>query len=336
MKTRKLTTTDAFVLLDLEDAPVHVGTVRSAPKILQSGAEMLARSVTYSFAAFGIEAGGASAGVNAAPEDRSAAVAAFAAEVAGWDGIRLDAGKGVDAADLAELRAGDPRPGVLHDLVDGVTGTERLVVAGAIAAATATAGPLSGARVAIEGFGPAGVALARAVEAAGGGVTAVATGGGTLLDPNGLSADTLAAGWDAHGEGLVKQLDGTQKPGWAIWGAPADVVFTGSKAGALTHEGVPHLGARAVVPTGPVPVTTKAVAALLRNGVTYVPDFLALAAPLLVGAGAAGVDDAPDRISEAVGRLAGHADGLLLGACTAAEDFLRSWRPAPPFGRPLA
>jgi len=336
VKTRKLTTTDAFVLLDLEGGPVHVGTVRSAPKILQSGAEMLARSVTYSFAAFGIEAGGASAGVNAAPEDRAAAVAAFAAEVAGWDGIRLDAGKGVDAADLAELQAADPRPAVLTDVVDGITGAERLTVAGIVAAATAAAGALSGTRVAIEGFGPAGLALARAVEAAGGGVTAVATGAGTLLAPDGISADTLAAGWDAHGEGLVKQLEGTQKPGWAIWGAPADIVFTGSKAGALTHEGVPHLGARAVVPTGPVPVTTKAVAAMLRSGVIYVPDFLALAAPLLVGAEAASVDDAPGRITEAVGRHAGHPDGLLLGACAAAEDFLRTWRPAPPFGRPLA
>ena len=78
MKTRKLSSVDGFVLLDLENAPGSVGVVRSAPKILVSGAEMLARSVTYSFATFGIRTGGASAGVNAKPEDRSAAVAAFA------------------------------------------------------------------------------------------------------------------------------------------------------------------------------------------------------------------------------------------------------------------
>lgn len=335
MKTRKLTTTDAFVLLDLEDGPVHVGAVRSAPKILQSGAEMLARSITYTFAAFGVEAGGASAGVNAAPEDRAAAVTAFATEVAAWDGIRLDAGKGVDAADLAELRAADPRPAVLHETVDGLTGVERLTVAGAVAAAAAT-GTLSGRRVAIEGFGPAGIAVARAVEAAGGGVTAVSTGAGTLLTPDGIGADALAAAWEAHGEGLVKQVDGTQKPAWALWGAAADVIFTGSKAGALTHEGAAHVTATTIVPTGPVPVTTKAVAAFLRSGVTYVPDFLALAAPYLVGVDAATADDAADKVAEAVGRHLGHADGLLLGACSAAEDFLRTWRPNPPFGRPLA
>ncbi len=336
MKTRKLTTTDAFVLLDLEDGPVHVGTVRSAPKILQSGAEMLARSITYTFAAFGIEAGGASAGVNAAPEDRAAAVAAFAAEVAGWDGIRLDAGKGVDAADLAELRAADPRPADLHDVVDGLTGAERLTVAGAVAAAVAAAGTLSGKRVAIEGFGPAGLAIARAVEAAGGGIVAVSTGAGTLLTPDGIGADTLADAWASHGEGFVKQTDGTQKPAWALWGAAADVIFTGSKAGALTHEGAAHLTAGTIVPTGPVPVTTKAVAAFLRSGVTYVPDFLALAAPYLVGAGAAAANDAADKVADAVSRHLGHGDGLLLGACSAAEDFLRTWRPNPPFGRPLA
>ena len=41
----------------------------------EKGAEMLARSVTYSFAAFGVKASGASAGINAKPDGRDAAVA---------------------------------------------------------------------------------------------------------------------------------------------------------------------------------------------------------------------------------------------------------------------
>ena len=80
----RLKNVDAFVVFDLEDAPCSAGVVRSAPKILLDGATWLARSATYQFASFEIRAGGASAGVNAAPDARPEAVAAFVAEVQPW------------------------------------------------------------------------------------------------------------------------------------------------------------------------------------------------------------------------------------------------------------
>ena len=81
MRIQKLESTDAFVVWDLEGAERSVGIARLAPKILQEGAEMLARSVTYSFAAFGVKAAGASAGINAKPEGRDDAVKAFVTEL---------------------------------------------------------------------------------------------------------------------------------------------------------------------------------------------------------------------------------------------------------------
>ena len=68
MTTRKLSTTDAFVVVDLPDAPVAAGVVRLAPKVLIDGATWLARSQTYQFAVFGRKASGASAGINAAAD----------------------------------------------------------------------------------------------------------------------------------------------------------------------------------------------------------------------------------------------------------------------------
>ena len=68
---------------------------------------------------------GVSAGINATPEDRDAAVAAFAAEVAGWDaGYRFVAAKGVDAGALGASEAASE---------------EALLAAGAVAAARASA-----------------------------------------------------------------------------------------------------------------------------------------------------------------------------------------------------
>jgi glutamate dehydrogenase (NAD(P)+) len=337
VKTRKLSTVDGFVLLDLENAPGAVGVVRSAPKILVGGAEMLARSVTYSFAAFGVRAGGASAGVNAKPEDRSAAVAAFAAEVAGFDPpVLIDAAKGIDPADLAALTAKDPRRPELRAVTDGVSGADDLLAAGVLAAAEAAGGPLSGKRAVIEGFGPTGIALARRLAEAGATVVAVATTAGTALEPGGFDPMALAEAWAAQGDAMAKSIGSSQKPAWAAWGADADIVFCGSKAGAMTHEGAALLKARTVVPIAPVPVTAKALAVMGRAGVTYVPDFVAIAAPLLAGSADVDPADCPARIAELVRDLAGSPDGLFLAACARAEAFLRSWQDALPFGRPLA
>ena len=105
MFIRKTTTTDAFVAIDLGDVPGH-GVVRLAPKILQGGAKDLARSVTYALASLERRETGISAGVNSTPDGRDAAIAAFAAEVAGWDaGYRLTVGKGVAAGELGCLEA---------------------------------------------------------------------------------------------------------------------------------------------------------------------------------------------------------------------------------------
>ena len=80
MKFQKLTSTDGFIAFDLGDAPA-VGVVRVAPKVLRDGAELLARSTTYAAASFGLQVGGGSAGLNAKPDARDAAVAAFLEEV---------------------------------------------------------------------------------------------------------------------------------------------------------------------------------------------------------------------------------------------------------------
>lgn len=337
MKTRKLSTVDGFVLIDLENAPGSVGVVRSAPKILVSGAEMLARSVTYTFGVFGIRASGASAGVNAKPEDRAAAVAAFAEEVAAFDPpVLLDPAKGIDPADLAALVAKDPRSAQLREVRDGVSGSDELLAAGAIAAAVAATGSLAGKRIVIEGFGPAGIALANQAVAAGAGVVAVATATGTALQPDGFDPMALAEAWAAEGDAMAKTIGASQKPAWAAWGADADVVFCGSKAGAMTHEGAALLKASSVVPIGPVPITAKALAVMGRAQVVYVPDFVSIAGPLLAGVGTIDPLEVPERIGALVSELAGSPEGLFLACCERAETFLRSWQDELPFGRPLA
>jgi glutamate dehydrogenase/leucine dehydrogenase len=143
VKVDKLTGTDGFVVTDLDDATTSVGVVRLAPKVLRDGAQLLARSVTYAFASFGIAGhGGASGAINAKPEGRDEAVAAFVEEVrlrAEAGELVLAPGTGLTASDLAPLGWAD---------LDA-----ELAAAGALAAGR-VAGPHDWRTAAVVGSGP--------------------------------------------------------------------------------------------------------------------------------------------------------------------------------------
>lgn len=284
MPVRKLESTDAFLVTDLEDAPTAVGIVRSAPKVLVDGAELLARSVTYALAAFGVRATGASAGINTAPEDKEKAVSLFLEEVApliAEGKLHLSPGTGVTAEDLA--------PAAL------ATVDESLAPRGAVAAAAAfLGGDVAGAPAVVAAPGPWLDRVATAWAAAGGG-------------------EVVAGGPDAE----------------------AEVLFLGGRSGALDHGAAAGVRARLVVPVTPVPVTAKAYAVLCRAGRVFVPDAIAVAAPLLAVADPDGGDPVA-RVGAAAEALVGEGVDAWRAAVAQAEAFLGTWQPKLPFGRPLA
>ena len=336
MTTRRLTTVDAFVITDLDEAPISAGIVRLAPKLLIEGATWLARSQTYQFASFERQVGGASAGINATAEARAEAIAAFLGEFAAEaGGVLLDAGKGLGAAEIAALRAEDPRPAAA---VDGAAALRR---AGIVAAAELALGGLDGRSVAIEGFDAAGLELATDLVARGARIVAISTASGTASSTGGFDPAVLAEGLAAHRADLVGELGVDAKPGWAIFGAAADALFVGSKTGALDHNGAVHVKAKVIVPSGTLPVSAKALAILSRAGVVVLPDFIVTAGALAAwptdGATAtAEPSTAAELVTSALGEVLGAEQGAVLAACERAEAFLLTWRSELPFGRPIA
>jgi hypothetical protein len=156
VKVDKLTGTDGFVITDLRDATTSVGVVRLAPKVLVDGAELLARSVTYAFASYGVAGhGGASGAINAKPEARDDAVAAFVDEMrepAESGSLVLAPGTGLSAADLAPL---------------GWEDTDAGLAAGGALAAARLAGPHDWRTAAVVGSGPVADAAAAQLAEAG-------------------------------------------------------------------------------------------------------------------------------------------------------------------------
>ena len=286
MKIQKLATTNGFLAIDLPDADVAVGPTRLAPKILQDGAEWLARSVTYTFASFGLRHSGASAGINAKGDERDDAITAYMEEIAPMvaEGRWLTwPSTGVTADDLAALHAKDAP--ALDD--------PKLTAAGVVAATEALLGDgLAGREVAVVGSGP----VVDAAKAA-------------LIDSGAQVVD-----------GGIDQ--------------PCAVLFVAGKAGVVDHHVATNVQAKVVAPLTALAVTAKAYAVLRRAEITYVPDFVALAAPLLGALDDAG-GDAVSRVRDVASALKPEGPGAWLAACGLAEAFLQTWQDDLPFGRPI-
>jgi len=284
VRVQKLESTDGFLLFDLDGAERSAGVARLAPKVLHDSAELLARSVTYAFAAFGLKMSGASAGINAKPDGRDAAVAAFLEEVrplVASGALTLHASTGLNDSDLGALGTDPPDPA--------------LTAHSAIAAAEATLGTLEGKTVEVIGAGP----VAETTK------LTLSDKGATVADDSGVDAT-------------------------------ADALLIAGKTGVIDHEAADSVKARVVVPLTPLPVTAKAYAALRRADIVYVPDFIALAAPLLAAFDETATDDPVERVHALMQQLAPEGPNVWLVAIGLAEAFLATWQDALPFGRPLA
>ena len=81
----ELSSVPGFVAFDLPGAPESAGGTRLAPDVSAAEVALLARAMTYKFAALGAQMGGAKAGVRGDPADRAgkaALMARFCAEIA--------------------------------------------------------------------------------------------------------------------------------------------------------------------------------------------------------------------------------------------------------------
>ena len=341
---QKLQSTDAFVVRDFGEGVPALGIVRSAPKILQGGAKELARSQTYQCAVFNIRFQGASAGVNALPETRADALAAFAEELLPFalnGELMLDPGKGVSDADLAPLTEADPRDDARLRVIDGLTNHQHLTALGAVVCAE-EARPLSGATVAIESFETLGPALARAAADRGASITTVATAAGVAACPDGFDVEALCQALAADGSAMVSALVDEPLPAWQAVGAEVDVLFAGSKMGLLDHRDAPNVKASLEVPTGPIPYTTKGALMIERQGTTLLPDFVTTAGALFSGMppGESEQESIEKTVAELLSlmtrSLLTSDQSPILEACHRAEAFLATWRDELPFGRPFA
>ena len=343
-----------LVVFDLPGVPVSAGGTRLAPDVSAAEVALLARAMTYKFAALGDRVGGAKAGVRGDPADRAgkaALMARFCAEVRPL----ADAGRfltgpdmGTTEEDFAPLRERRSAPAAVQAVVGGVPFEDMLTGYGVAVAADAALGAewgwgWEGRSVAIEGFGKVGGGVAREVTRRAGRVVAVSTLAGCLADPAGLDVELLLALRRVHGDACVLRYGRPVSPPDELFTAvTADVVVPGTRPGVIgarIAESLPA-GVLVVAPAANVPYTAQGAEVLRRRGIMALPDFVCNAGAV-IGYRSAG-DAAPAavlaaveaRITELILQALGHPRGPLAGACEQAGRFLRGWwgePPAPPF-----
>ena len=133
-----------FVVFDLPGAPLSAGGTRLAPDVSVAEVAVLARSMTYKFAALGERVGGAKAGVRGDPADRAGKAALMARFCAAVRPL-TDAGRfltgpdmGTAEEDFAPLRERRAAPAAIRAVVAGVPFEDLLTGYGvAVAAETA-------------------------------------------------------------------------------------------------------------------------------------------------------------------------------------------------------
>jgi len=342
-----------FVVFDLPGAPLSAGGTRLAPDVSVAEVAVLARSMTYKFAALGERVGGAKAGVRGDPADRTGKaelMARFCAEVRPLtDAGRFLTGPDMGTAeeDFAPLRKRRASPAAIRAVVAGVPFEDLLTGYGvAVAAETAlgvASAGLDGRSVAIEGFGKVGGGVAREFSRRGGRVAAVSTVAGCVADPSGLDVDRLLALRQADGDACVLRYGRpVMSPHQLFTEVNADVLVPGTRPGAIDARVARALppGVRVIAPAANAPYTEAGAEVLRQRGIVALPDFVCNAGAVIGYRSPA--DATPDqvlaaveaRIGELIRAALGHPGGPLAGACEQAGGFLRSWwgePPGPPF-----
>lgn len=350
----ELLSVPGFVVFDLPGVQTSAGGTRLTPDVTVAEVGLLARAMTYKYAALGVQVGGAKAGVVGDPGDRAGRaglIARYCAEISPL----VEAGRfltgpdmGTFETDFAALRSHRPAPSAMSAVVDDVPFEDLLTGYGvAVAAETAlrtttTGGDWAGRSAAIEGFGKVGGGVAREVTRRGGRVVALSTVAGSIADPAGLDVARLLDLRSRYGDSCVARYGLAVAPSAELFTAEADVLVPGARPGVITSQVARSLApaVRVVAPAANVPYTSGGAEVLRGRGIAALPDFVCNVGAVL------GYRSAPEdtpgevfaavarRISEIISGVLSHPSGPLLGACEDAAAFLRGWwgePPAPPF-----
>jgi glutamate dehydrogenase (NAD(P)+) len=272
-----------------------IGGVRMAPDVSTTECARLARAMTLKNAAADLPHGGGKSvlyGDPAMPKaDKEQIVRAFACSLAEVEQYIFGPDMGTNEECMGWVRdeigraVGLPREigGIPLDEI-GATGWGLLH---AIRVACEFQGhPLSGSRVAVQGFGAVGKHVSRFLSAEGAIIVAAADSRGAVACQDGLDVDKLSA-LKAVGDSVTDYPDGagvTKRDRDSIIDIPCDIWIPAARPDVIREDNLDRLQATMVVSGANIAVTAEAEKQLHTKGILCIPDFIANAGGVICAA----------------------------------------------------
>ena len=284
---------EGWVVVDSTIAGRSTGGLRMLPDVTEADLRLLARAMTLKFGLLGLPQGGAKAGVRFDPEapepDRLACLRRFALAIRPLLRNRSylpHEDMGTDNRTIRQvlLEVGAP---VRHRELRGHRSgywTACGVFAATREACRTLGWELRDRKVAIEGFGKVGGALADLFARAGARVIAISTSRGALYSERGLDIRRLAELARQAGSAVVDRYpDAERLPPERLLEVDADLLAPCARHYSIHAGNAMRVRARLIVPGANAPLTPEAESLLEARGVLCVPDFLANAGGALGG-----------------------------------------------------
>ena len=282
-----------FIVVDSAIGGRSRGGLRLIEDVSEQEIRGAARAMTLKYGLLGLAQGGAKAGVRgpseAPREQRRQRLLEFAHAAQPLLSERVylpDADMGTSAADIRWMMQAIGWPVRRRDWRGGRSGhyTAMSCLACIDATARHLGTPLAQCRIAIEGFGSVGGALARLVRDRGARVVAVSTSRGAIHNPKGLDIERVAALTAEAGSGAVRLYDDArQLPRAALLELPVDILCPCARFHSINEDNAGRILARAICAGANDPLSPAAERSLLARGVLCLPDFVSNCGGVLGG-----------------------------------------------------
>ncbi|RNC67396.1 MAG: Glu/Leu/Phe/Val dehydrogenase [Desulfuromonadales bacterium] len=280
----------AVVVIDNTALGPAIGGVRVSPRVTTDEVWRLARTMTLKNSLAGLPHGGAKAGIIADPAtvDRERCFRVFARMIRELVDYIPGPDMGCDETAMAWVHDETGRAVGLPEEIGGLP-LDRLGATGfGLAASAEVAAPvagieLTGARVAIQGYGSVGKAAARFLAAKGAMVVAVSDSRGGVHDPDGIDLNTLLTVKEESGS-VVNYGKGRRITAEELFGVPCDILIPAATPDVIHEGNAGAVTARLILQGANIPVTVGAEELLHRRGVLAVPDFIANAGGVIMAA----------------------------------------------------
>lgn len=273
----------AIVVVDNTACGPAIGGTRMASDVTLSECVRLARAMTLKNAAAGLAHGGAKSVIRADPKQdartKEHLIRAFARAIAELTSYIPGPDMGTDERCMAFIRDEIGRAVGLPAAVGGIPLDEIGATGVGLCAAVDVAKDhlgmsLTGARVAVQGFGAVGMHAARGLLERGARLVAVADSRGCVVAQEGLNFERLCALKRAN-KSVSELPEARSLPVDAILDVPCEIWIPAARPDVLRADNVHRLQTRIVAQGANIPATLEAEQALHARGVLVLPDFIA-------------------------------------------------------------